>query len=45
MPTETLSGIFKDFFRAGTKVVELMLLHEYIIHPTHADLAAWQAFG
>ena len=45
MPISTLSGIFKVFLMAGTKVSDLMFLQEYIIQPMHSDLAAWHGLG
>ncbi len=45
MPIATVSGIFRAFLMAGMKVLEFILLQEYIIQPMHSDLVAWHALG
>jgi hypothetical protein len=45
MPIATVSGIFRAFLMAGMKVLEFILLQEYIIQPMHSDLAACHALG
>jgi hypothetical protein len=45
MPIVTMSGILTAFLMAGMKVLEFILLQEYIIQPMHSDLEAWRALG
>ena len=44
-PIATSSGMLRASFRAGRKVSEFMLLHDYINQPMHVDLAAWHGRG
>jgi hypothetical protein len=45
MSIATVSGIFRAFLMARIKVLEFILLREYISQPMHSDLATWHTLG